>query len=251
MRLKSKVIVVTGGSGLLGSAFIKEISQQGGVPIIADLSRERGEKLQGEVDNSFYVEMDITSKSSIDSAISLLESKYGKIDALVNCAYPRNKNFGRHFDEIEYEDFCENLGMHLGGYFLTSQRFVRYFLKQGYGNIVSMSSVYGVIPPKFEIYEGTEMTNPIEYAAIKSGVQHIMKYISKYCKDKNIRANCISPGGILDAQPDSFLQKYKDNCLSKGMLSPEDIAGALVYLLSDESKYVNGLNLIVDDGFTL
>ena len=152
---------------------------------------------------------------------------------------------------MEYEDFCENVSVHLGGYFLTSQQFAKYFAETGCGNIINISSVYGVIAPKFEIYKDTPMTMPVEYAAIKSALIHLTKYMAKYLKDKNVRVNCISPGGILDKQPESFLEQYKSNCLSKGMLDPEDIMGALVFLLSDASKFINGQNIIVDDGFTL
>jgi len=126
-----------------------------------------------------------------------------------------------------------------------------YFQKQGYGNIINISSIYGVISPKFEIYNNTGMTTPVEYAAIKSGMLHLTKYMAKYFKGKNIRVNAISPGGILDGQPEEFLKKYNKQCLTKGMLDKNDLNGALVFLLSDMSKFVNGQNLIVDDGFVL
>ena len=83
------------------------------------------------------------------------------------------------------------------------------------------------------------------------GIIAIMHYLAKYCKRRNIRVNCISPGGILDNQPESFLKKYRSSCTSKGMLDPEDLVGALLYLLSDQSRYVNGHNIIVDDGWSL
>ena len=95
------------------------------------------------------------------------------------------------------------------------------------------------------------MTSPIEYTAIKSGIISITRYLSKYCKGDNIRINSISPGGIFDNQPKSFVQNYKDSCNSKGMLESEDITGALLFLLSDESKFIHGQNIIVDDGWTL
>jgi len=139
----------------------------------------------------------------------------------------------------------------LGGYFLTTQQFAKYFYKQGYGNIINMSSIYGVVPPRFEIYKDTNMTNPIEYAAIKSALLHLTKYFAVYFKGKNIRINAISPGGILDRQPKEFLKAYSDLCLNKGMLDKDDLKGTLIYLLSDMSKYLNGQNIIVDDGFTL
>ena len=105
--------------------------------------------------------------------------------------------------------------------------------------------------PKFEIYNRTNMTMPVEYAAIKSGLIHLTKYMAQYFKADQIRVNAISPGGILDNQPQSFLNEYKKHCAMKGMLDPSDIVGALIFLLSDHSKYVNGQNIIVDDGFSL
>jgi NAD(P)-dependent dehydrogenase (short-subunit alcohol dehydrogenase family) len=95
------------------------------------------------------------------------------------------------------------------------------------------------------------MTNSAEYAAIKAGVIHLSRYLSQYLKGKNIRVNCISPGGILDNQPESFLSKYRAYCNDKGMLAKEDVSGSLIFLLSDASKYMTGQNLIVDDGFTI
>lgn len=103
------------------------------------------------------------------------------------------------------------MGLNLGGYFTASQQFSQYFKKQGYGNI---SSIYGVVAPKFEIYDNTPMTMPVEYAAIKSGLIHLTKYMAKYFKGMNIKVNALSPGGIFDHQAEAFLEK----CLNKGML---------------------------------
>jgi NAD(P)-dependent dehydrogenase (short-subunit alcohol dehydrogenase family) len=75
--------------------------------------------------------------------------------------------------------------------------------------------------------------------------------MAKYFKGINIKVNAISPGGILDSQPELFLEAYKKQCLNKGMLDKSDIKGTLVYLLSDMSRYVNGQNIVVDDGFSL
>ena len=134
---------------------------------------------------------------------------------------------------------------------LTSQRLAGYFQKQGHGNIINISSIYGVIAPKFEVYDNTPMTMPVEYAAIKSAIIHLTKYMAKYFKGMNIRVNTLSPGGILDKQPAAFLEAYRKQCLNKGMLDKSDLQGTLVYILSDMSLYVNGQNIVVDDGFSL
>ena len=255
--LKNKVIVVTGGAGLIGKEFVKAVVEKNAIAIIADINEELGKEVKETLSkelksvNIDFVKLDITSKKSLSECINYLNKKYQRIDALVNNAYPRNKNYGKIFFDVEYDDFVENLGLNLGGYFLASQQFSKYFQKQGYGNIINISSIYGVVAPKFEIYAETNMVNPVEYAAIKSGLIHLTKYMAKYFKNMNIKVNSLSPGGILDNQPDSFLRNYQDYCLNKGMLDANDLKGTLVYLLSDMSKYVNGQNLIVDDGFCL
>ena len=255
--LKDKVVVVTGGAGLIGKEFIKAIVENNGIAIIADINEKIGQEVKEALSkelnskNIDFVKLDITSKDSLGACINYLHDKYKRIDALVNNAYPRNKNYGRHFFDVEYSDFIENLGLNLGGYFAASQQFARYFKEQGYGNIINICSIYGVVAPKFEIYNNTTMTMPVEYAAIKSGLIHLTKYMAKYFKGMNIKVNALSPGGIFDNQPEPFLEKYKDQCLNKGMLNNSDLKGTLVYLLSDMSRYVNGQNIVVDDGFSI
>lgn len=251
--IKDKIIVVTGGAGLLGREFCKEILKNGGSVIIAEFNTEQAQKVRADLksNRAFVERLDITSKVSTENLIKSLHDKFGRIDGLVNSAYPRNKNFGKHFFDVTYDDFCENVGMNLGGYFLTCQIFSKYFLEQGFGNIINISSIYGVVAPKFEIYEDTSMTTPVEYAAIKSGLQHLTKYMAKFFKGKNIRVNSIALGGLEDGQPEDFLKAYKKQCLNKGMLDAQDVSGTLIYLLSDLSEFVNGQNIIVDDGFTL
>lgn len=251
--VRDKVVIVTGGAGLLGRTFCQAIADNGGIAVVAEYDIAIAEKLCTSLENASIVpaQVNITDKNSIKALITTISEKYGRIDALVNSAYPRNKNYGKHFFEVVYSDFCENVGMNLGGYFLTSQQFATYFEKQGYGNIINLASIYGVIAPRFEIYDNTPMTMPVEYAAIKSGLIHLTKYMAKYFKGKNIRVNTISLGGIEDKQPEPFLKAYKEFCLNKGMLDAKDISGTVLYLLSDLSEFVNGQNIVVDDGFTL
>lgn len=255
-QLNGKVVVVTGGAGLLGRTFCHAIAAVGGVAVIADVAIANSQRVADEIcamhpGGAIAVEMDITSKESILRAIEISHQKCGVIAAVVNNAYPRNANYGRGVEEVTYDDFCQNVGMHAGGYFLAMQQFSAYFREKGGGNIVNMSSIYGVIAPRFEVYQDTRMTMPVEYAAIKAGVVHLTKYFAQYLKGQNIRVNAISPGGILDRQPETFLNKYRGYCGSKGMLGNDDIVGTLLFLLSDSSLYLTGQNIVVDDGFSL
>ena len=107
--------------------------------------------------------------------------------------------------------------------------------------------------PRFDVYDGTAMTMPVEYAAIKAGLEHMTRYINAYMKGRGgtFRANCVSPGGIKDGQDERFLVSYRGHCVSKGMLDASDVTNSIVFLLSDQSRYVAGQNLIVDDGFSI
>lgn len=254
--LDGKRVVVTGGAGLLGRHFCRMIAKHDGLAIVADRDLKASEEVARQICAEYPAgavpcELDITSAISIDSLIEKIDRDYGQIHAVINNAYPKNARYGRKVEEVSYEDFCENLGMHLGGYFLMMQRFAAYFERQDGGNIINMSSIYGSMAPRFSLYEGTSMTMPVEYAATKSGVEHLTRYFAQYLKGRNIRVNSLSPGGILDSQPQVFLEAYRSHCSTQGMLNPEDLMGSLLYLLSDWSRHVVGQNLIVDDGFSL
>lgn len=255
-RLDGKIVVVTGGAGVIGKAFIESIAINGGVAIAADIDVDAATLFAkqckagqlGTVDAEI---LDITNQESIQKLIDNIVYRYGKIDAVVNNAYPRNKNYGRKLEDVSYSDFCENVDNHLGGYFLVAQQFSKFFIKQGGGNIINMSSIYGSVAPRFNVYEGTHMTMPVEYAAIKSAVEHLTRYFAQYYKKLGIRVNSISPGGVFADQSSDFVTEYKKHCGVKGLLSSEDVTGALLFLLSNDAEFITGQNLIVDDGFSL
>ena len=253
--LSEKIVVVTGGAGLLGRKFCIAIANQGGLVIVADNNIKNAELVASEIQSTGGKAeakiLNITNTTSVENLIDSLHTQYGHIDAVVNNAYPKNKNYGKKLEEVNYTDFCENLSMHLGGYFLVAQQFALYFSEHGGGNIVNLSLIFCSMAPRFEVYEGTSMTTPVEYAAIKSSINNLTRYFANYFKGDGVRCNALSPGGIFDNQPESFLNRYKSHCGLKGMLDAEDIAGSLIYLLSDASRFVTGQNLIVDDGYSL
>ena len=251
--LKDNVVAITGGAGLIGTAFSKAIIENGGRVIIGDISSNRGQDLQDKLgaDKALFIKVNTSDTNSIDKFLELGENHFGKIDSAIHCAYPRSEQWGTAFEGLKADGLKDDLFHQLGGAILFSQRIISFFKKQGHGNLVHVASIQGVAAPKFEHYDGTSMVSPIEYSAIKSGIISITKYLAKYCKSQNIRVNCISPGGILDNQPEVFLEKYNSTCLSKGMMDAQDLNGTIVYLLSNMSKYVNGQNIIIDDGWIL
>lgn len=251
--IKNQICLITGGAGRIGSSFSKAIVKNSGKVIIGDIDIDRGMSLQEELgaENSLFIELDTSNIQSTREALELGKNEFGRIDSAVHCAYPTSSGWGRPLEEIEPIHLKQDLFSQLGGAILFSQQIIEFFRAQGHGNLVHISSIQGVSSPKFEHYEGTNMGSPIEYTAIKSGIISITKYLSKYCKRDNIRVNAISPGGINSNQPQAFIKKYRESCNSKGILDGDDICGALIFLLSEDSSFIHGQNIIVDDGWSL
>jgi NAD(P)-dependent dehydrogenase (short-subunit alcohol dehydrogenase family) len=235
-RLKDKVIIVTGGNGLLGKDIIKTLSAQGAFCINVDINHETNTALS-------LLNCDITS-------IDLIIGKYKKIDGLVNNAYPRTSDWGNKFEDINFLSWQSNVDSQLNSYFYFTQQVAKHMVAAESGSIVNMSSVYGIVGPDFTVYEGTQMTMPAAYAAIKGGIVNLTRYLAAYLGPKNIRVNTVSPGGIFDNQNPTFVANYNKKVPMRRMGLPDDISPAVLFLLSDEAKYITGQNLAVDGGWT-
>ena len=252
--LQNHKVVIAGAGGLLGGTVVADLLNNGCEVIATDINidnmKSKLQKSSVEINNPklCIVELDVTNEAQVKL---FFEKQYGLTGA-VNCSYPRNKKYGTHFLDVSLESFNENINLHLGTSFLFMQQCAKYFksnLKPF--SLVNISSIYGVVAPRFDVYEGTQMTMPVEYAAIKSALNHLNKYVVNYINDSLFRVNSVSPGGILDGQPEEFLAKYKNNTHGVGMLSPKDVLGAITFLLSGSSQFMTGQNLIVDDGFSI
>ena len=252
--LKHKCFLVAGAGGLLGSHLVPSILAQGGKVIAADINvdamaqRLATQGVDTADDNLTLIHLDVTSEERLKAFFAQQEHMNGA----VNTTYPRNKTYGAHFFDVSLSSFNENISLHLGSAFLFTQQCAAYFKTHETAfSLVNMSSIYGVVAPKFDIYNNTKMTMPVEYAAIKSAIQHLSKYVVTYVNDSRFRINLISPGGLLDNQSEIFCQAYKKQTCGKGMLDVSDVVGSVMFLLSDQSRYVTGQNIVVDDGFSL
>ena len=249
----SQVVLITGACGLIGESLVLGLKNKNYKLILIDNNKEKLENLKSKINNEdfLFLNSDILVKGSIENCIDKAHKKFGKIDSAIHAAYPKSKGWGTKFENLEEDFLMEDIKNQLGSAIIFSQRIIDCFLKQGYGNLIHISSIQGVSQPKFDHYEGTDMTSPIEYSAIKSGIISITKYLSKYYKKRSLRVNCISPGGIANNQPNIFIENYKNSCNSKGLLDSEDLTGLILFLISDKSKYINGQNIIIDDGWSL
>lgn len=243
MKLKDKIILLTGGFGLLGKSILIKLQNEGAFVINADIVAKDTEDF-----SNMY--LDITSEDSIQSLFLRIYNKFGRIDGVVNNAYPRTADWGNKFENIKFNSWKQNVDFQLNSYFLVSQTALKYMKENRSGSIVNISSIYGVVGPDFTLYDGTEMTMPAAYSAIKGGLINLTRYLASYFGPYNIRINCVSPGGVLDGQPQKFIDNYNLKVPMKRMANPDDISPSVAFLLSNDSTYITGQNLIVDGGWT-
>jgi NAD(P)-dependent dehydrogenase (short-subunit alcohol dehydrogenase family) len=242
-NLINKVIIVTGGNGLIGESIVDELNNEGAFVVNADI------KEVDELNNIFFC--DVTNENSVINLTRKVLAKFGRIDGFVNNAYPRTNDWGNKFEDIKYESWKENIDIQLNSVFITTKVVLEAMKKQGYGSIVNVASIYGVVAPDFSIYEDTNMTMPAAYSAIKGGVISYSKYLASYFGKYGIRVNCVSPGGIINNQPNEFVNRYTKKVPLSRMANPKDISPAISFLLSDKANYITGQNLIIDGGLTI
>lgn len=241
--MEKKVVLVTGGGGLLGRAMIDCFSERGYLPVNLDVS------IQTDA-TQHCIFCDITSDKSINEAIDAVIKLYGRVDALVNNAYPRTKDWGAAFEDINPDSWRKNVEWQMNSHFVITQRVIKIMTTQKSGSIVNIASIYGVVGNDFSIYEGTSISPPAAYSAIKGGTIAFTRFLASRYGRLGIRVNCVSPGGIFDNQPEKFVNAYEQKVPMRRMGSPADIAPVVEFLVSDDSRYITGQNLIVDGGWT-
>jgi NAD(P)-dependent dehydrogenase (short-subunit alcohol dehydrogenase family) len=242
--LKDKVIVVTGGSGLIGSAIVSKAISLGAKVINLELNVQTD--WEGGV-----VACDITSPASIDDTLKQIISRYKHIDGWVNNAYPRTADWGKKFEMVPYESWQKNVDMQLNSVFYISQKVLEHMRNSKKGSLVNIASIYGVVGNDFTVYDNTGgMTSPAAYAAIKGGLINFSRYLASYYGEYNVRINCVSPGGIKDKQHPEFIKNFEHKVPLKRMGRPDEISSPVCFLLSDDASYITGHNLMVDGGWT-
>ncbi len=228
---------------MLGKAIVNDIRAAGGMAIAADIHAE------DDVENG-TVKCDITDPASVKQTIRRILDAKGRIDGLVNSAYPRTSDWGTKFEDIPYDSWQKNVDMQMNSVFFICQQMLEVMKSQNSGSIVNIASIYGIVGPDFSVYEGTTLSNPAAYSAIKGGIINLTRYLASYVGPYKIRVNCLSPGGIFDSQHPVFVSNYENKVPLRRMGRPEEIAKPASFLLSDAASYITGHNLVVDGGWT-
>lgn len=250
--MQSSFVAVSGGSGRIGRSVVTRLLADGQNVLGLDSEDFRLETHEsGLADRFLSIVVDILDPESVAQALTVGENRFGALAGAVHAAYPRTADWGMKFEEVTTKSLKENLFGQLGGTILFSREVTARMARSGGGSLVLVSSIQGVRAPRFDHYEGLQMSSPAEYTAIKGGVISFTSWLAKYLAKTNVRVNCVSPGGIEADQPQLFKDRYRRDCLTKGLIDPDDVVGAISFLLSEGSTFISGQNIIVDDGWSL
>ncbi|GAN29272.1 SDR family oxidoreductase [Legionella pneumophila] len=254
--IENKVIVVTGGSGNLGSNLVRYLADQGAC--VASIDLQHDDCWNGLI---MQLNADVTDKTALTTAREKIEQKWGGIDGLVTCAAIDSPPDASSKDNGPFEDFSEEtfdkvMNVNVKGVFLSCQVFGKAMEKRRAGSIVNIGSIYGVVSPDQKIYEyrrerGENFYKPVAYSASKSALYNLTRYLAEYWASKNIRTNIITLAGMFADQDNDFLSAYCARVPMGRMATPSDYIGAIHFLLSDSSKYMTGSELRIDGGWTI
>lgn len=268
-RLDNKVVVLTGGKGYLGRTFSKAILEFGGILHTLDIDTKEYEEiidLKQKYPDRFHAhKVDCTQKDEIAVTRDLIFDKEKRVDVLINATTMKPSDFYCPFEEVSLEGWNIGLLGNLTIPFLTIQAFIAIMVKQHSGSIINIASHYGIVGNDQRIYEGANLqevymdndpdTKQVHshgvYNAAKGGLINFTRYLAAYYGKDNIRANCISPGGVYhEGENETFVKNYSERTPLGRKARPDEVNGAVVFLASDASTYVTGHNLVVDGGWT-
>ena len=248
--LKDKVIVITGGTGLLGMKHAEAVSEQGGIPILLDRNFKRMKELEKEYPDWWFRYCDITEEADVKYQFENIIKKYDKVDGLINnaCTNPRiedNKGTFKGLEDYDLDTYKYELEAGLIGSFLCTKYFGSHMSIFNSGSIINIGSDLGLIGPDQRLYKEPK---PVSYSVAKAGLLGLTRYTATYWP--NIRCNYLALGGVYNNQPKEFVDELCKRIPMNRMATPNEYKGAIVFLLSDASKYMTGAVMSVDGGRT-
>jgi len=264
--VQNRIAVVTGGLGQLGTQFSKSLAEAGAN--VAIFSRrpfsaaQVEEKFPGLGDRIRVYEASVTDKAALEAATGQLIADWGVPHILVNNAGIDSKPDGSAEQNAPFEVYPQKywddiINTNLTGVMLTSQVVGSRMAAEQRGSIINVGSIYGLVSPNQALYayrekrDGVPFIKAVSYAASKSGLVNLTRYLATYWAPKKVRCNLISFGGV---KTGSFDKEFVDNFLERVPMGRQaeidEYNGVIRFLASDASTYMTGSNVVVDGGFT-
>lgn len=251
--LAGKIALVTGGASGYGLQIARALAEAGATTVIASRNLEALERTASDLRAEGYsveaTRLDLGDEQSILALRDELVARHGRVDILVNNAVARVMPKG--WDD-EASRFDESMHINATGLFVITRAVGELMVKQGAGSIINIGSMMGMVGVEHHNYDGTEMSGwAPDYFFHKGGMVNFTRFCASYFGRYQVRANCLSPGGLLsESHPERFIENYSQRTQLGRLGNEEDLKGAVVFLASDASRYITGTNIPVDGGYT-
>lgn len=266
-RIDGRVAIITGGAGLLGRQHAAVIIEAGGVPVLWDINQAAVESTAEMISKHYNTKcigqkVDITELISVQNAFSNVLDQCGNAHILINNAANDPKVKAGHnpswsrLENFPLDVWHKDIAVSLTGAFLCSQVVGTYLAEQRGGVILNIASDLGVIAPDQRIYrlegitEEEQPVKPVTYSVVKHGIIGLTKYLCTYWADRNVRVNALSPGGVYNQQDKNFVQRLTSLIPMARMATVDEYKAAVLFLVSDASSYMTGVNITIDGGRT-
>jgi len=248
--LAGKIVLLTGGAGLYGRGLAAQLAAAGATLILASRNVAALEKVATEeraLDRSVHARaLDQAEESSILQLRDSVLAEFGRVDGLVNNAVARPMKTA----DAPLADWEASMKTNATGLFAISRAFGEAMAVHGRGSIVNIGSIQGMVGPDYSLYEGLNMHAIPDYFFHKAGMVNLSRYFAALYGPRGVRVNCLSPGGFFSGQHPTFVERYVKATFLRRMADKNDLGGPVIFLLSDAARYVTGVNLPVDGGYT-
>ena len=248
-NFENKNIIITGGSGFLGSQIVDAFLNEKANVYILDIKKPKKNSAK-------YFKSDITKENDLKKILNYFKQRKLKIDVLINNAAIDYTPKKLEKQNLKLENFPNNLwdkdiSVSLKGSYLCTKVFGSYMSKMKKGNILNISSDLGIIAPDQRIYKNKDFIKPVTYSVVKHGIIGLTKYTASYWGKNNIRCNAIAPGGIFNNQDKSFVKKINQLIPLGRMAKKKEYNALVLFLCSELSSYLTGSIVVADGGRTI
>mgnify|MGYP006074980917 CR=1 FL=1 len=254
IEIKNKKILLFGACGVLGRQHAKILSNSSCELVIADHPKTDVLKLAKKIGVKGF-KIDVLKEKSLIKGIKEISKYLNGIDAAIYNAAITSEQLKKNNSFYNFENYPlalwkKTIDVNLTGSFLFAREIGKIFIHQNFGNLINISSIYGVVAPDHSIYDNETFDTFPGYSASKFGMIGLSKWLATRWAKNNIRVNSVSPGGIFNNQSKSFIKKYSKRVPLSRMGHKDEITGILLYLISDHSSYCTGQNFIIDGGLS-
>jgi NAD(P)-dependent dehydrogenase (short-subunit alcohol dehydrogenase family) len=260
--VKDDIVVITGVSGQLGSQYARAFLQHGARVAGLDVRLSGGAEVlvRNFPDRFFFCAVDVTVRATLEAALIEIQTRFGMPTVLVNNAAidsppsaPPEEN--GPFEEYPEASWDRVIDVNLKGVHLCCQVFGGALAREGRGSVINIASIYGVVSPDQSLYDyrrqrGEVFFKPVAYAASKSGILNLTRYLAVYWAKRNVRVNSLTIAGVFNGQEQAFLDAYCGRIPVGRMADPDEYNGSVLFLASNASRYMTGANLVIDGGWT-